>query len=74
MSIEIPYNISLSLNEFDNYIDRTLQVKGKHQLLGLSLKYVKLEIYRKLLNVSRVLPQYVSHDGEQNLSTDILLL
>ena len=34
----MPYNISLSLNPFDNYTHRTIQVKGDHPLLGLSLQ------------------------------------
>ena len=37
----MPYNISLSLNLFDNYTHRTLQIKGKHPLLALSLKICK---------------------------------
>ena len=37
VSIEMPYNISLSLNPFDNYTHRTIQVKGDHPLLSLSL-------------------------------------
>ena len=38
VSIEIPYNISLSINPFDNYTHRTIQVKDKHSLLYLSLQ------------------------------------
>ena len=34
----MPYNISLSLNPFDNYTYHTIQVKGDHPLLGLSLQ------------------------------------
>ena len=36
VSIEMTYDISLSLNPFDNYTHRTLQVKGNHLLPGLS--------------------------------------
>ena len=37
VSIEIPYNISVSPNSFDSYTHRTIQVKCTHPLLGLSL-------------------------------------
>ena len=38
VSIEMPYNISLSLYPFDNYTHRIIQVKGDHPLSGLSLQ------------------------------------
>ena len=41
VSIEMPYQISMSLKPFDNYTHRTLQVKGNHPLLGLSLQICK---------------------------------
>ena len=41
VSMEIPYNISLSLNLSDNYTHRTIQVKGIHPSLSLSLQLCK---------------------------------
>ena len=38
VSIEMPYNINLSLDPFDNYTQRTIQIKNSHPLLGLQLK------------------------------------
>ena len=38
VSIEMPYNINLSLDPFDNYTQRTIQIKSSHPLLGLQLK------------------------------------
>ena len=42
VSIEIPYNINLSLDPFDNYTQRTIQIKGNHSLLGLKLQICKV--------------------------------
>ena len=38
VSMEIPYNICLSLDPFDNYTHRTIQIKGTHPSLGLNLQ------------------------------------
>ena len=38
----MPYDINLSLDPFDNYTQRTIQIKGSHPLLGLQLKMCKL--------------------------------
>ena len=35
--MEMPYNICLSLDPFDNYTYRTIQVKGTHPSLSLNL-------------------------------------
>ena len=42
VSIEMPYDINLSLDPFDNYTHRVIQIKGSHPLLGLQLKICKL--------------------------------
>ena len=39
--MEMPYNISLSLNPFDNYTYSTIQVKDTYPSLGLSLRICK---------------------------------
>ena len=56
VSIEMPYNISLSLNPFDNYTHRTLQVKGNHPLLGLSLQICKTRNITQIIECLKSTP------------------
>ena len=52
----MPYNISLSLNPFDNYTHRTLQVKGNHPLLGLILQICKTRNITQIIECLKSTP------------------
>ena len=56
VSREMPYNIYLSLDPFDNYTHRTIQVKGTHPSLGLNLQICKTRHIPQIINCIKSTP------------------